>query len=189
MEETEDFRIHIREIQLNAEIDTVNAILDHYRPLFRRLCEKNKLFIKRLEELSPSTPQLPEKIKLTDQPILKLKEDLKQKRTNKITNSQTHIQRGQQYATKKRQPRKQPKPDYHPPPSHDQTYQQLPRQKQSRQYNRYTPRRYRPENQDLKETITNTVQTLLTQLLPYFQQPYHSTRTPYYEDYYEHYYY
>ena len=52
MEETENFRIHIREIQLNTEMEIVNAILDHYRPVFRRLCERNKLFIKTRRTIS-----------------------------------------------------------------------------------------------------------------------------------------
>ena len=49
---------------------------------------------KKLKELSPTTPELPQKIEQIDQPILKLTEDLKEKRTKKISNSQKHTYRG-----------------------------------------------------------------------------------------------
>ena len=155
MEETENFRIHIREIQLNTEMEIVNAILDHYRPVFRRLCERNKLFIKTRQTISLPLHRNFQRI---DQPILKFKEDLKQKRTKKISNSQTHIQRGQLYATKK------PKQKYSPDQNSIHHHHMIKPMTSYLNTNHLdnTTDTHLEDTEQRKETITNTVHYYLT---------------------------
>ena len=56
IDETEDFRIHIREIQLNAEIEIVNVILDHYRPIFKKLWTRINYSLANWKNFLPQHP-------------------------------------------------------------------------------------------------------------------------------------
>ena len=102
IDEIEDFRAHIREIQLNAEMEIVNAILNHYKQLFKTLCSKN---IKRLEELTTTTSNIGKKTQEIDKPIKQMKNKPQEKRTNKLNNIKTHIQIGKTYVSKKKEPK------------------------------------------------------------------------------------
>jgi len=107
VDETEDFKAHIREIHMNAEIEIVNAIIDHYKDLYKILCKKSKAFVKKFEDLVPTTPELPEKAQACDKPIKALKEKLEQKRNKKLANIETHVTRGEKYVSKKKEPKQQ----------------------------------------------------------------------------------
>ena len=85
IDETEDFRSHIREIQMNAELETVKAILAHYKSLLTTLTRNINLLSKRLKDLQPTTPDLEKKTEEISKPIETLKNRLQQKRTTKLS--------------------------------------------------------------------------------------------------------
>ena len=58
MEATKQFRTQIRRIQQRTELEIINTILDHYRPLFKTLCEKSNQLTSRLEHLNQMEMQL-----------------------------------------------------------------------------------------------------------------------------------
>ena len=189
IDETEDFRAHIREIQLNAELEIVNTILTHYHQLFKTLCSKNKILIKKLEDLTTTTPNLGKKTQEIDKPIKLMKSKLQEKRTKKLNNIKTHTQRGENYVTKKKEPKQtrtnQPPDHQRRPRAPHQHYRDTNYQPPPRRPNRDTsyrpPRRHQKQpfdnyqSDDLQEYITYAVQNVMTEMF-YQDSPW---RTPY----------
>lgn len=191
IDETEDFRSHIREIQMNAEIEIANTILTHYRTLFATLTKRTNLLSKRLKDLQPTTPELEKKTEEISKPIEALKNKLQQKRTTKLSNNKTHVERGEAYIARTKPSRSDPHQNrqqkqlrhQHPtnnnPPRYNHHSQRYRPPRERPHYSRYNPRRNCYGDQGMEEFITRRVQTLLTEMLPdyYLHQDW---RNPYY---------
>ena len=50
MDVTDEIKSKIREIQLQAEIQIMNTIFNHYRPIFKTYCKRSQSLIHQLEE-------------------------------------------------------------------------------------------------------------------------------------------
>lgn len=161
IDETEDFKVQIRKIQMLAEIDIVNTILSHYKNIFQQLCRKSDAFRKTMDERNPSNPTISDKVKEIDKPIKTMKEKLTQKRTNKLNKLDTHIKRSNNYITKTKPPRQQlnsrdrntnRRPTNQPP-----IYNQPPRQPRppTQTYQQLGQIHHRREEQPTYATVTN----------------------------------
>lgn len=207
IDETADFKTHIRQIHMNAEIEICQAILDHYKERFDILCKKSKAFTNRMEELAPENPELQTKTPEVDKPIKELKEKLVQKRKKKLTDIQTHLQRSETYITKKREPR-QPlnqrrqnnnRPQHQQPtssrrehatrgtPTYHRETPPMPRQVHFDLPPRNPPPRARtadlntePDRNTINDLITRTIQQMIFQMSPYFHQPHYPRMNSYY---------
>jgi len=60
-------------------------------------------FVKKIESLAPTTPELPQKTEECDKPIKALKEKLQQKRNKKLATIETHVTRGHKYVSKQKE--------------------------------------------------------------------------------------
>lgn len=106
IEEDEEFRKRIREIHMNAEIDIVTAMIEHYEGIFEKLCKKSHAFTKKLESKAQESPDLSTKTLNIDKPIQELKNKLQDKRSRKITSLQTHTTRTVNFVNKKKEPKR-----------------------------------------------------------------------------------
>jgi len=189
------------ESKIEIEIEIVNAIIDHYKNLYKTLCHKSKAFVKKFEDLVPTTLELPEKAQACDKPIKALKEKLEQKRNKKLANIETHVTRGKKYVSKKKEPKQQHLN------SRRQNNPQLPKQPpqltrrdsapathpnnipihQPRHVPFEIPPRTRTEDHNtgrnrntIIELITRTIQNMITQMSLYFHQPHFPMRNFHY---------
>lgn len=137
IDENQDFRAHINEIRYNAEMEIVNAILEHYETLYNTLCKKSRALTKKLAELTNDTPDLTNKKEKIDKPIKELKTKLQDKRKKKITTLETHTKWAEDYVTKKQEPER--RLNYRERSNNGQIRQQQPRQQSL-----HSPREYRP---------------------------------------------
>jgi len=131
IDETEDFRINIRQIQMHAEIEIVEAIIEHYEETFQILRNKSEAFIKKIEELQTKNqdPDLHRKTKEIDKPIQELRDNLKEKRKKKIAKLETHIKRSETIAKTSKRPKRRPPLSQQTP--RQQNYQHLNYQQQN----------------------------------------------------------
>jgi len=63
--------------------------------------------MKRIKELTPTTPEAIKKIEAIDQPIETMHEKLIERRDKKLKELHTHLQTTKKYVNKKKEPRKQ----------------------------------------------------------------------------------
>ena len=180
IDETEDFKANIRTILMNAEIETTQAIIDHYEELYETINSKSEQLLNRIKELE--TVDLEEKVKAIDKPIEDMHQNLIQKREQKLKGLQTHIERTEKFVTKKKEPHRSN--SRHTPNTnrrHPQQYQQR-RPPYQQQFNsrarrpppqqEFTPNPYVENNRhfstdkNLIEMITTIVKNTIFQLLP-----------------------
>ena len=124
IDETEDFKLAIREILMSAEIETVQTIIEHYKEIHSNLCHKAKATVKRIEQLVPKNPDLETKVENTNKSTQAMKEKLTQKRAKKLNDIETHVMRTEKFASKKKEPR---------------THQNLNSQQQNTNRSQYQP--------------------------------------------------
>ena len=165
MDITEEFKTKVREIQLQAEIQIVNTILNHYRPIFQACCDQSKSLIHQLEEKAKTEPDISYQVNEIDKPLITLKQTLSEKRIKKNSKNRTHQQRSSNFV----QIKKQPAVNRH---QYSFNRQQRP-QYQSRSRNYHT---FNQQN-NLQHIISTTIQTVLNQMLPFFNQ-HQSNYTP-----------
>jgi len=105
IDETNDFRAAIRNILMNAEVETTEAIISHYEELQRSITEKTETLTNQIKQLETSTPNYKEQITSVEQPIVAMQEKLKQKRVTKLQKLETHVQRTEKFVKKDKPPR------------------------------------------------------------------------------------
>ncbi|XP_065909039.1 uncharacterized protein [Dysidea avara] len=151
IDETEDFRKAIRNILMNAEIDTTTAIIEHYEDLEVIIKHNTEALMKRIKELTPTIQNAEKRIESIDQPIETMHEKLTEKRDKKMKELQTHIQRTEKYVNKRNEPRKLKRPDTRKQPRYQHSYQE--------QYSRYPsqPKQQLPQQQSKTKTYAAAV--------------------------------
>lgn len=111
MHETEEFRQHIKTIQICAEMKIVNALSSHYKELAARLTTEVADIEEKLSQLQTNT-EMTKNIQEAKHQQQTLANKLQIKRTNKLKRNITHIERTETYM---RVPPSQPKLNRRPP--------------------------------------------------------------------------
>ena len=131
---------------MNAEIETAQAIIDHYEGLRTTIKLKTEELMKRITELTTTVPDIEKRVEVIDKPIEEMHEKLTRQREQKLKELQSHVERTRKFVTKKKAP-----PRNHTNFKHNH-YRTNPYQyQQSRQRNQF---RQLPLQQQLQQPKT-----------------------------------
>ena len=156
---------------MNAEIETTQAIIDHYEDLYKTINSKSEQLLNRIKELE--TVDLEEKVKVIDKPIEEMHQNLIQKRELKLKGLLTHIERTEKYVTKKKEShRSNSRHTSNTNRRHPQQYQQCYQPRRPPYQQQFTQNTYVENNPQLStdknliELITTIFKNTISQLLP-----------------------
>jgi len=158
---------------MNAEMETTEAIINHYEELKVTISEKTKTLSNRIKQFEATTPNYQDKVRSVEQPIEVMQDKLKQKRDSKLQHFETHIQRTEKYVKKEKQPQQrltntqQGHQRRRYQSTRTPTHANATANRYQQVYNPQPPNQRTPPDLNLVELITNIVRHAIAEIIPH----------------------